>query len=112
MKIKQQFVWIAAAALVAALFVAAMQLQHEEAAPKARLEPDLFPFVRSLEGTRPDGDIKVAAGDLLVVDAELGRLFDYYLSTVGEKSIAEIHAAIERELDRGLKPGPAEEAKR
>jgi lipase chaperone LimK len=68
--------------------------------------------VRSLEGTRPDGDIQLGADGTLVVDAELERLFDYYLSTVGEKSIDEILAEIERELDRRLKPGPAEGAKR
>lgn len=39
-----------------------------------------------MEGTRPDGDVKTLAGEQLVVDAELGHLFDYYLAGLGEKT--------------------------
>ncbi len=75
-------------------------------------EANLFPFVRSLEGTRSDGDLKIAADDTLVVDAELGRMFDYYLSAMGEKSLDAIKVEAERELDRKLKPNAAKQAKR
>ncbi len=75
-------------------------------------EANLFPFVRSLEGTRSDGDLKTADGDNLVVDAELGRMFDYYLSALGEKSLDAIKIEAERELDRKLKPNAAKQAKR
>ncbi|HAT31265.1 MAG TPA: lipase chaperone, partial [Janthinobacterium sp.] len=78
----------------------------------AHAEPNYFAFVRSMEGTKPDGDIKTAPGDQLVVDAELGHLFDYYLAGLGEKDLAAIKAEIERELDRRLKPVPAAAAKR
>jgi lipase chaperone LimK len=70
-----------------------------------------FAFVPSMEGTRPDGDIKTLAGEQLVVDAELGHLFDYYLAGLGEKDLDAIRTEIERELDRRLKPGPARQAK-
>lgn len=68
-------------------------------------------FVPSMEGTVPDGDIKQAADGGLVVDAELGHLFDYYLAGLGEKDLGAIRAEIERELDRRLKPAAAAQAK-
>jgi lipase chaperone LimK len=64
-----------------------------------------------MAGTTPDGRL-ASAGDALVVDAELARLFDYYLAGQGETSLAEIRAATERELERRLKPGEAAQAKR
>jgi lipase chaperone LimK len=77
-----------------------------------RRDADPFAFVRSMEGTTPDGDIKQSADGELVVDAELGHLFDYYLAGLGERDLAAIRSEIERELDRRLKPGPAAQAKR
>lgn len=88
-------------------------LRPAEAPPAATgQDANMFGFVRSLEGTRPDGDLKVADGDQLVVDAELGRMFDYYLSALGEKSLEAIRAEAERELDRKLGKKAAQEAKR
>jgi lipase chaperone LimK len=115
MKITKPTVWFGAAALVAVFFAALMMRSNppEAEAPKANAEhPNLFPFVHSMEGTKPDGDLKVATNDALVVDAELGRMFDYYLSAVGEKSIDAIRVETERELDRKLQPAAAAEAKR
>ena len=80
--------------------------------PQAHPEPNYFAFVHSMEGTRPDGDIKLTVDEHLVVDAELGYLFDYYLAGMGEKDLDAIKTEIHRELDRRLKPGPAAEAKR
>lgn len=99
----------AAAALAALYFTTAAT---RAPAPAPAPAPDPFAFVRSMEGTRPDGDIKVGAGEQLVVDAELGHLFDYYLAGLGERSLAAIVQEIEHELDRRLKPGPAQQAKR
>lgn len=82
------------------------------APPPPRQDPDLFAFVRSMEGTRPDGNVTVATGDTLVIDAELSHLFDYYLAGLGEKPLAAIRSQIELELDRRLAPAPAREAKR
>jgi lipase chaperone LimK len=70
------------------------------------------PFAPSLQGTRPDGAVRVAPDDSVVADAQLIELFDYYLSTVGEKSPAAVRAEIERELDRTLRPAAAAAAKR
>lgn len=70
------------------------------------------PFVPSMAGTRPDGQLGASAGDTLKVDAELRHLFDYYLSALGEAELPAIRAGIERELERRLAPAAAAEAKR
>ncbi|NMM37594.1 MAG: lipase chaperone [Glaciimonas sp.] len=105
-------VWITAA-LVAAVFFIFMRTSGEVAAPvKSVAEPNLFPFVKSLEGTRSDDAVTIAADQTLVVDSALRNFFEYYLTAVGEKSIEEIYAETARELDRKLKPAAAAEAKR
>lgn len=81
-------------------------------APTARPDPNYFAFVRSQEGTTPDGEVRQNGADKLVVDAELAHLFDYYLAGLGEKPLEAIRVEIGRELDRRLKPGPAAEARR
>lgn len=109
---KKVFITGIAAAGIAAAFFGGKLLQPEQSAPTAKSsEPELFSFVRSFEGTQPDGNIQVESGDVLVVSAELVRLFDYYLSAVGEKPLEAIRMEIERELDQRLKPHAAVEAK-
>jgi lipase chaperone LimK len=104
---------LAMAVALAAALALILTSRSEVEKPKARAaDPNYFAFVHSMEGTRPDGDIKLAAGDELVVDAELARLFDYYLAGQGERSLADIRAETERELDRRLGPKPALHAKR
>lgn len=100
--------------LATGLLYATLSRPEVDSAPVAvRQEADPFAFVRSMEGTVPDGAVKQSAdGEQLVVDAELGHLFDYYLAGLGEKDLAAIRSEIERELDRRLKPGPAAQAKR
>lgn len=80
--------------------------------PVAAAAPAAKPFAPSLEGTRPDGAIRVAPDDSIVVDARLIALFEYYLSTVGERSPDEVRTRIERELDHTLRPAAAGVAKR
>lgn len=101
-----------AAAAIAAAFFGAGMMQHEsEEAAAAPAAPNLFPFVRSLEGTVPDGTLPEDPTDRLVVGEELVRLFDYYLVAVGEKPLDDIRREIARELDTRLKPNAAREAK-
>ncbi|WP_334190822.1 lipase secretion chaperone [Noviherbaspirillum sp.] len=108
---KSTSVWLGAAATAAAVFVYLLSPAGEPpAAPVASTEQNLFPFVRSFEGTRPDGRIEVDGEDL-VVSAELVRLFDYYLAAVGEKPLDAIRKEIELELDRRLKARAAGQAK-
>ena len=111
---KPSLIWSGAALASVALLGAVVLRPAPEAAAKPDALPrsDPFAFVRSMEGTKPDGNLKVAANSGLVVDAELAHLFDYYLSALGEKSLAAIKVETERELDRKLSPQAAAEAKR
>jgi lipase chaperone LimK len=76
------------------------------------------PFVRSMQDTLPDGNLQAlptgaasgASGTLAY--GELKRLFDYYLSAVGEQSIEAITQQIRGELDRRLPPAQAQKANR
>ncbi len=67
--------WIIGGSLAALALYLALRPGEAPAPPPEKAEPDLFAFVRSMEGTRPDGNVTVAAGDKLVVDAELAHLF-------------------------------------
>lgn len=80
----------------------------ETASPLAATAP---PALSSLRGTMPDGDARASADDRLILDPALIRLFDYYLSTVGERPIGDIRAQVERDLDGRLKPRAARQAK-
>jgi len=76
------------------------------------------PFVRSMLDTLPDGELQTlqagaaqgSTGPLAY--GELKRLFDYYLSAVGEQSIEAITLQIRSELDRKLSPAQAQKAQR
>lgn len=56
----------------------------------------------SLRGTLPDGRASVEAGGALRVDAELRRLFDYQLATLGERDLAAIRKAVQLALQPQL----------
>ncbi len=94
------------------LWLAVLAGRPAPAAQAVTVVPRAKAFAPSLQGTRPDGAVHVAPDDSIVADAQLIELFDYYLSTVGEKSPAEVRAEIERELDRTLRPPSAAAAKR
>ncbi|BCO26528.1 lipase chaperone [Rhodoferax lithotrophicus] len=74
------------------------------------------PFARSLQGTLPDGDLQPprsssdTEGSGALAYGELRRLFDYYLSTVGEQSVEAITAQIRSELPRRLPAPQAQKA--
>ncbi|MBA5606655.1 lipase chaperone [Duganella sp. FT3S] len=86
--------------------------QPEAPAQAANSDPNYFAFVRSMDGTAPDGAVRQDSADKLVVDAELAHLFDYYLAGLGERSLDAIRTEIGRELDRRLKPAAAAAARR
>ena len=94
------------------VWLAAVAGRPAPAVQAVTVAPSVKPFAPSLQGTRPDGAVHVAPDDSVVADARLIELFDYYLSTVGEKSPAAVRAEIERELDRTLRPPAAAAAKR
>ncbi|HPW31044.1 MAG TPA: lipase secretion chaperone [Rhodoferax sp.] len=75
-------------------------------------------FVRSMQGTQPDGDLQALqsgsgsmAGGALAY-GELRRLFDYYLSAVGEETLDAIVAQIRSELNSRLSSEQAQRAQR
>lgn len=78
--------------------------------PKLLPNKDMFSFVKSMEGTLPDGAVS-QTGDFLKIDIELRRMFDYYLAAIGEKNLPDIRLEIERELDKTLSPLAAAQAK-
>lgn len=75
-------------------------------------------FVPSMRDTVPDGDLGRRpsgnpSGQLeRPAYAELKRLFDYYLSAVGEQSIDAITQQVSIEIDRRLPSSQAQEARR
>lgn len=75
-------------------------------------------FVRSMQGTVPDGDLRLLPGGQALGQAggtlpygELKRLFDYYLSAMGEQSLEAIVQHIQRALEQRLAPAQADAAK-
>ena len=94
------------------LWLAVLAGRPAPAVQTMTVAPAAKSFAPSLQGTLPDGAVHVALDDSVVADAQLIELFDYYLSTVGEKSPAAVRAEIERELDRTLRPNAAAAAKR
>jgi lipase chaperone LimK len=106
------FAAFGAVTLVAAFFFVNLRHPDTPVSPKATSgEPNPFPFVKSMQGTKPDGDLSVNADNSVVADAELRHFFDYYLGAIGEKNIDQIRAEIEFELDRKLQPTAARQAK-
>ncbi len=75
-------------------------------------------FVKSQEGTQPDGNLAaLATQDGAVHTAplaygELRRLFDYYLSALGEQNLPGITQQIHTEIDRRLPANQALKARR
>lgn len=109
---KTVFIFAAALTiLVAAVFYYAVLLPPNTGSVASSMpQNDAFSFVKSMEGTTTDGQA-TQTNDALIVDASLRRLFEYYLAATGEKSLAEIRAEIEKELDKTLSPSAARQAK-
>lgn len=87
-------------------------------APTAAAASAPAAFVKSQEGTQPDGNLatRVAPGatadNAPLAYGELRRLFDYYLSALGEQNLPGITQQIHTELDRRLSAVQAKKARR
>ncbi|MCU6434753.1 lipase chaperone [Undibacterium sp. Jales W-56] len=110
-KKRSAFFAVTAAVLVTAAFFILRPPQNNEIAADQNGDKDPFAFVRSMEGTLPDGQVQQTDADTLIVDNALRRLFDYYLAAIGEKSLNEIRTEIEKELDGKLSKNAAIQAK-
>jgi len=106
-----RWIFAAMAATVFLVAAAAWSLKPAPAAAPVAAIAAKPSFAPSLFGTLPDGDMDQAKGELQLNQALLRR-FDYYLATVGERSLSDIMAQISQDLDRELKPAAAKEAKR
>ena len=105
--------WVAGVVAATALFVIGLQ-GAPVAAPRAADPAPVaapVPAVSSLAGTTPDGGATARTDDTLVLDAALIRLFDYYLTTVGERPLSAIQAQVEHDLDGRLAAPAARQAK-
>jgi lipase chaperone LimK len=108
-----------AAGVVAATALVAIGLQGlPAAAPRAadpapaQMPADATPLAAtSLAGTTPGGAATAAADQSLVLDPALVRLFDYWLTTVGERAMDSIRTQVEHDLDGRLGPVAARQAK-
>jgi lipase chaperone LimK len=58
----------------------------------------------SLRNTVEDGDVRFDANGMLVIDRDLRRRFDYYLSLIGEYELVQIRALFRRSLDNSIGP--------
>lgn len=112
MTIKKYLLLIAATMSVAVFFAVYFLRTESEVVEQAqKKDSDPFAFVRSMEGTSVDGKMTQNADGELIVSADLRLMFDYYLAATGEKSLQEIIAEIEKELEKKLGRSAAIEAK-
>jgi lipase chaperone LimK len=110
--------WVAGVVGATALVV--LGLQGLPAATPRAAEPavdappaDVKPLAAtSLAGTTPDGAATAAADQSLVLDPALIRLFDYWLTTVGERPPLAIRSDVEHDLDGRLGPRASGQAKK
>nr|QDJ94102.1 foldase [uncultured bacterium] len=65
--------------------------------------------VRSQQGTEADGSVHSLQGGLRT-DEGLRRLFDYYLASLGERSLVATRAALAEQLSRTLDPNRTQSA--
>ena len=84
----------------------------------SRAAADAPAFVPSQQGTAPDGDLRpltaLAPGGQVgpLAYGELRRLFDYYLSALGEQDLPAITQQIQAQLDQRLDAVQAKKARR
>lgn len=75
-----------------------------------QLAGDLPPTPRSLEGTEVDGELRADADGNLVIEPDIRRVFDYFLSTVGEDDVEQVKSRIALHLAEVLPDSAARQA--
>ncbi len=84
-------------------------------APKTSGSPqdwDGAAFAPTLADTEIDGRLESDENGNLVVSLEVKDFFDYFLSAVGQRSLEEVMAEMERQIDSRLEPEAAAQARR
>ena len=106
--------WVAGMVAAAALVVIGLQglpTPASHAVVAAPADDARAAATSSLAGTTPDGAATAAADQSLVLAPALIRLFDYWLTTVGERPLDAIRAQVAQDLDGRLGPVAARQAK-
>ena len=104
--------WAAGVVAATALVVIGLQGLPATATQAADPAPGSRPLAASsLAGTTPDGAATAAADQSLVLEPTLIRLFDYWLTTVGERTLDSIRTQAGHDLDARLGPLAARQAK-
>lgn len=70
-------------------------------------EPAALPA--SLSGTEVDGGVRADEQGRLIVEARIRRMFEYFLSTLGETSLSEVKTWVAHYLDENLPASAARE---
>ncbi|MDP2227739.1 MAG: lipase secretion chaperone [Moraxellaceae bacterium] len=81
-------------------------------APPTRFQTGVEALPRSLQGTEVDGELEVDAQGRLKITHGIRRVFDYFLSAVGEEPMASIIARLRAYIRHQLPAGAAAEAER
>lgn len=107
MRKAKSIVLIGAATLTAVFIAAAISAGREEAvsAPVAHdgHESNLFPFLKPQAGTPTQRTNSSAGTNALIINADLRRLFDRYLTAAIGKPIGVARVQVEHELEHELK---------
>lgn len=78
---------------------------HTPAAPATEAHATAVPALpTSLQGSESDGGVTLDANGRLVANLDLRRLYDHFLSSIGERSIDEIRALLAARLDEITTP--------
>lgn len=92
------------------VLVADSPLSPQPAAPDKPTPWDGGAFAPSLAGTDIDGNLQADADGNLVISIDIKDFFDYFFSAVGERTLEDVIAEIERQIHSRLPPKAAAEA--
>ena len=66
-------------------------------------------FIKSYQGTQPDGAINLDENGDVLIDKDLKRLFDYYLSAIGELPLDQMRKYLQQFANEQLTPEQLEQ---
>lgn len=113
MQIPKRYVWLGGVTLLVTSFVTPIFLQKSDAPPQQNVsEPELFSFLQPMESLPPAQSHHTTASGALVVDAELERLFAYFISAHPDQPPAAMTTDMEQQIARHFKPEAVTDAKR
>lgn len=113
MQIPKRYVWLGGVTLLVTSFVTPIFLQKADAPPQQNVsEPELFSFLQPMESLPPAKSHRYSATGALLVDAELARVFAYFISPYGEQLPTAMTSDMEQQIVRHFKPDVVSEAKR